>query len=227
MSRPIYPFVVMILILSGACSSKNPASSSSDTDTSSGSSASTTQIPPLSNFSARFTVNGTEMTIEGRIQTNSPTLFNNALASNPGVNTVILKNVPGTLDADASFAIGRTIHGNSFATVLPAGGFVASGGTDLFLSGATRTIDAPSVTDPAGLIAVHSWEAGTTQGRDLPRSAPQHQPFLDYYSDIGISSDFYWFAVNSAPADSFHVMTDAEITQHGVATTIASKVAGR
>ena len=140
------------------------------------------QIPTLSNFDAQFTVSGTDMTIEGRIKTNSSALIFSTLATNPGVTTVILKNVPGTLDADASFAIGRAIRSNNLATVLPAGGFIASGGTDLFLAGTTRTISGPSVTLVSGLIAVHSWEASTTRDSDLPVSSTLHQPFLTYYS---------------------------------------------
>ncbi len=214
-------YIAFTLVLGVACKS-NPTTSTTTGTTP----TSTVQIPSLSNFDTQFTVSGVEMTVEGRIKTNSTTLFNNTLAANPGVTTVILKNVPGSLDANASFAIGRAIRSNNLATVVPAGGFIASGGTDMFLAGTTRTISGPSVTEIAGLIAVHSWEAGPTQGIDLPVSSTLHQPFLTYYSDIGIPASFYWFAINAARADSFHVMTAAEITQHGVVTATTSKVAG-
>ena len=43
---------------------------------------------------------------------------------------------------------------------------------------------------------------------------------------MGIPASFYWFAINAATPDSFHIMTAAEISQHGVVTTTTSKVTG-
>jgi len=42
---------------------------------------------------------------------------------------------------------------------------------------------------------------------------------------MGIPDSFYWFAINGAAPDSFHVMTTAEITPPGVTTPTTSKVA--
>lgn len=223
MFRSFRLYIAFILVIGLSCKN-NPTTST--TPTTGTPFTPTVQIPTLSDFDAQFTVIGTEMTIEGRIKTNSSTLFNSVLAANAGVTTVIMENVPGTLDTDASFAIGRAIRSNGLATVVPAGGFIASGGTDIFLAGVTRTISGPNTTKLAGLIAVHSWEAGFTRGSDLSISNPLHQPFLTYYSDMGIPDSFYWFAINAAAPDTFHVMTAAEISQHGVVTTTTSKVTG-
>ena len=226
MFRSFRLYIGFILVIGLSCKNNPTTSTPPTTDTTDTPWTPPIQIPTLSEFDAQFTVIGTEMTIEGRIKTNSSTLFNSVLAANAGVATVILENVPGTLDTDASFAIGRAIRSNGLATVVPAGGFIASGGTDIFLAGVTRTISGPNTTKQAGLIAVHSWEAGYTRGSDLPTSSPLHQPFLTYYSDIGIPDSFYWFAINAATPDTFHVMTTAEISQHGVVTTTTSKVTG-
>ncbi len=226
MFRSFRLYIMFILVIGLSCKNSPTTSTTSTTPDTSTPWTQPVQIPALSEFDAQFTVIGTEMTIEGRIRTSSTALFNSVLAANTGVTTVILENVPGTLDTDASFAIGRAIRSNGLATVVPVGGFVASEGTDIFLAGATRMINGPNTTKLAGLIAVHSWEAGFTRGSDLPTSSPLHQPFLTYYSDIGIADSFYWFAINAAAPDSFHVMTTAEISQHGVVTTTTSKVTG-
>lgn len=143
MFRSFRLYIAFILVIGLSCKN-NPTTST--TPTTGTPWTPTVQIPALSDFDAQFTVIGTEITIEGRIKTNSSTLFNSVLAANAGVTTVILENVPGTLDTDASFAIGRAIRSNGLASVVPAGGFIASGATDMFLAGVTRTISGPNTT---------------------------------------------------------------------------------
>jgi len=223
MFRSFRLYIAFILVIGLSCKN-NPTTST--TPTTGTPWTPTVQIPALSDFDAQFTVIGTEITIEGRIKTNSSTLFNSVLAANAGVTTVILENVPGTLDTDASFAIGRAIRSNGLASVVPAGGFIASGGTDMFLAGVTRTISGPNTTKLRTYRRAFLGSRLYARQRDLPTSSPLHQPFLTYYSDIGIPDSFYWFAIKAAAPDSFHVMTTAEISQHGVVTATTSKVTG-
>ena len=102
-------------------------------------------------------------------------------------------------------------HG--FNTHVPADGEIASGGVDFFLSGVERTVDT------GALLGVHSWAAGDgTTGADVPRDDPQHQLYLDYYAEMGIPAEFYWFTLEAAPAEDIHPMTEAEIEKYGLLT---------
>ncbi len=195
-----------LIIVVGACDKGN----SNDVNPFASQPSSTFQIPDYDEGDATFSASGTNITISGLITSSSPDSFNALLALNSGINTIILQNVGGTKDADASFAIGRTIRSNAFSTTIPAGGLVASGGTDIFLSGTIRTLES------GGYIGVHSWESGLYVGSELPTTSDLHQPFITYYAEMGISSDFYWFAVNAAAPDSVHWMTNAQINQYGM-----------
>jgi len=55
-------------------------------------------------------------------------------------------------------------------------------------------------------------------GADLPPDDPEHDLYLDYYADIGISEDFYWFTLDAAPANSIHWMTAEEMDRYGMLT---------
>ena len=54
------------------------------------------------------------------------------------------------------------------------------------------------------------------EGADLPEDARVHDLYLDYYEDMGISTDFYWFTLNAASYDGMHEMTRAEMVQYGL-----------
>lgn len=70
-------------------------------------------------------------------------------------------------------------------------------------------------------MGVHSWaesddEGNMETGDQVPRDAPRHQPFLDYYEAVGIPSEFYWFTLEAAPADDICNMTFDEMRQFGM-----------
>lgn len=104
-------------------------------------------------------------------------------------------------------------------TIVPSGGLVASGGTDLFLAGVQRIIE------PGACIGVHSWAAEDFTATDIPRTSPEHDRYLDYYNDVGIDLAFYWFTLEAAPADDMHWMTAMEVGQYGVSTSPAPSLA--
>jgi len=55
-------------------------------------------------------------------------------------------------------------------------------------------------------------------GAQLPREHPLHRDFIQYYRDIGLPEDFYWFALNTAPPDAIHWMTPDELDRFFHAT---------
>ena len=100
----------------------------------------------------------------------------------------------------------------NYATYLPAGGLVASGGTDLLLAGVPRIVERGTT------IGVHSWSDGAAIGDTIARDAEDHRAYLDYYRVLAIDQEFYWFTLQAAPADGMHWMTDSEMAKYSVYT---------
>lgn len=164
-----------------------------------------------------LTPKGDTFIAEGVIDATTPGVMRNALQAHPQIKTVILQYVPGSVDDEANLEAARMLRANGINTVVPAGGLVASGGTDLFLAGVTRKVG------PGACLGVHSWAAGGigdfTLGKDVPKDDPQHQLYLDYYETMGIQQAFYWYTLDAADAENIHYMSNHEITKYGMGTT--------
>lgn len=131
----------------------------------------------------------------------------------PQIKTIVMKNVPGSMDDDTNLLASMEIRNRGIATHIPADGMVASGGTDMFLAGVKRTIVS------GAKLGVHSW--GDDSGKaatDYPRDHKVHVKYLDYYKAIGINADFYWYTLTAASADNIHWMTAQEIAKYGILT---------
>ena len=134
------------------------------------------------------------------------------LNGSPSVRTLVLTWVPGSVDDETNLALGRMLSQASMTTYLPRRAMAASGGTDLLVAGARRIVEC------GALVGVHSWASDTVNGSDLPRDAPEHRFYLDYYKDIGIPEAFYWFTLEAAAPDSIHWMTEDEMGRYEVHT---------
>ena len=134
------------------------------------------------------------------------------LNRSPGVRTLVLTWVPGSVDDEVNLALGRALRQAGMTTYLPREALVASGGADLLLAGARRIVEC------GALVGVHSWAFGPVAGNELPRDDPRHRFYLDYYREIDIPEAFYWFTLEAAPPDSIHWMTGDEMAHYGVHT---------
>ena len=156
--------------------------------------------------------------IKGVVNSGSRKQVRQELTAAPGIAAVVLTFVPGSADDEENLALGRMLREAGVTTWLPAQALVASGGTDLFLAGQRRIIERGAA------VGVHSWSTGEGEdapsGGDVPRDDPQHRKYLDYYRDLGIPADFYWFTLQAAPADSMHWMTEAELAQYSIYTEL-------
>ncbi|MCJ8267922.1 MAG: hypothetical protein MJK04_00795, partial [Psychrosphaera sp.] len=138
----------------------------------------------------------------------------NALTTaNPQVDTLVMENVPGSLDDEANLKAAVLVREKNLNTLIPERGMVASGGTDFFLAGVERVIA------PGALIGVHSWaDSQGNNGGDLPTDHSAHNLYLEFYQSIGVSPDFYWYTLAAAPADGIHWMTQSQMVQYNMAT---------
>lgn len=152
--------------------------------------------------------------LEGEIETRSLADFGHFMVRNPDTRLLILYDVPGSGDDITNIALSARIRALGLDTYAPGDSFIASGGVDLFLAGVEKTIDC------GAQLGVHSWQAGDgVEGSELPRTDPDHRLYLDYYRSIGVADAFYWYTLEAASAADIHIMSDAEIAQHGLATT--------
>ncbi len=162
---------------------------------------------------AAFEVEGTEATMTGVINSSSPDEVRALIDDHPEVTTIVMVDVPGSIDDEANLKASLLVREAGLNTHLNADGAVASGGVDFYLAGVERTFE------PGASFGVHSWsDASGNEGKDIPEDDPQHRLYLDYYDRLGIAQDFYWFTLDAAPAGDIYVMTPEDLETYGFAT---------
>ena len=169
--------------------------------------------------SACFIVNDTTAQMYGVIDNRINTTLSGLLSEQTQVNTIEMIEVPGSMDDEANLQAGRTIYNAGLNTTVLSQSLIASGGVDFFLAGNQRTVES------GAMIGVHSWAAeaddgSLIQGGDLPKDHPQHQLYIQYYTDINLQdpAGFYFYTLDAAPAQSIHYMSAEDIARFGIAT---------
>lgn len=156
------------------------------------------------------------LTINGIINAQTPAQLIAVFEQHPNINRVVMLDVPGSVDDEANIAAAHWIAQKKLTFVLDKNSVISSGGTDFFLAGKQRIIH------QGAKIGVHSWGGVEDEATDYPDSHPFHQPYIDYYKAIGLTakqaSEFYFFTINSAPADGMHWMTESEVLHYQIAT---------
>ena len=161
-----------------------------------------------------FTAQGDQLIVNGTTGSGSLADLEEALAENPQIRVVVLNRVEGSDDDSVNLEMARILRSRNLDTHLNADSVIESGGVELFIGGADRTMD------KGARIGVHSWydEDGRYQGRDLPRDHPDHQPYLEAYRALGIPEDFYWFILDAAPSDAMYFLTADDIARFRILT---------
>ena len=166
---------------------------------------------------ATFEVEGEEASMYGVIDHTTPQVVQSLIDEHPEVTTIVMIDVPGSDDDPANLAAARLVRARGFTTVVPSNGIIASGGVDFFFAGTER------IVEPCAKLGVHSWDEDGPDGRiiygnEVPRDDPSHTMFLDYYREMDVPEDFYWFTLDAAPAARIHWMSDEEILVFGLVT---------
>ena len=168
-------------------------------------------VEPVGNR-LRLSVRGDLLFVKGVVNRRSAHRVHKALLTAPDIDVVVLTHVPGSAHDPTNLELGLMLHHANYSTYLPAGGQVASGGTDLLLAGVLR------IVERGARIGVHSWSDGSASGDSISREAEDHLIYLDYYRALAIDQEFYWFTLQAAPADGIHWMTDSEMAKFSVYT---------
>ena len=149
-----------------------------------------------------FEPEGNRMIMTGYIDETVILKLLRVVTKNPDITTIIMQDVCGSEDSVATIEAARMVRLLGLNTVVAADSYIASGGTDFFLAGVNRKVES------GAMIGVHAWGGeGYEDAAKLPKNHPDHEIFLDYYEDIGIPTDFYWYTLLAAPAEDIHWMT--------------------
>ena len=124
----------------------------------------------------------------------------------PNVQTLVLVDIPGSVDQEATMQAARLIRRLGLNTHVARTGYVLSGGVDLFLGGVKRSIG------PGAGVGVHSWlDQLGIDPKELNLADPIHATYVNFYLEMGVPERFYWFSLDAAPAERIYFMSPEEI----------------
>ena len=161
---------------------------------------------------ATFNVVGHKAYVNGTLGKKASKAFDKILEAHPNIKTLVLQQIPGSLNDEANVPMCIKLHEKGINTELEANSVIASGGVDLFIAGIKRT------AKPGVKIGVHSWRDLKKDGSEYPKDHEGHKIFLDYFKKINFPVDFYWFTLEAAPGNDIHWMTREEMDQYGLVT---------
>ena len=160
-------------------------------------------------------VEGNRLYISGPLNALTYDEIAQQILANPGLTTVVLEDIDGSIDDDVNLETGLLIHEAGLDTYVPADGQIESGAVDLFCAGKNR------IAESGAKIGVHSWAAEDgLEGGDLPQDDPEDQPYISYFEQVTCPVSFYWYTLEAAPAGDMHYMSEDELLAHSVATEI-------
>lgn len=155
--------------------------------------------------------------LNGIINTKSLTEFNKLYSANIDIKQIKIKKCDGSINDNINLQLSKRVNSLNLNTHIMDDGIIASGGVDFFLAGIKRSIG-KNVK-----IGIHSWADGEGKTAiDFPNGHENHQAYIDYYKSIGFLEDkakaFYYFTINTAPAQDIHWMTTDEILSYNITT---------
>jgi len=159
--------------------------------------------------------------MKGVMDSTIPLLVENLIEHYPQINTIVMTEVMGTIDFEATLEAGRLVREACLKTVVPFMGKIASGGVHFFLGGCERIIE------NGGKLGVHTWKTivldddGNIKqswvANDYVKDDPVHSPYLNYQDAMGISEEFYWTMID-IPFENYRFLSEQEITEFNIST---------
>ncbi len=151
--------------------------------------------------------------ISGVLGSDLPEQLTQMVRQSPNIRTLVLVDIPGSIDQEATMQAARLIRRLGLNTHIARTGYVLSGGVDLFLGGVERKIG------PGAGVGVHSWlDQLGIDPKELNLADPIHATYVNFYLEMGIPERFYWFSLDAAPAERIYFMSPEEIYDLQIAT---------
>ena len=156
--------------------------------------------------------------LTGELGTRTYQQIADLIETRPDIDTLVLANVPGSMNDSVNMHTGRLIRAAGYSTYVLADGFIASGGVDLFVAGVKRVIE------EGAQVGVHSWCCvdGEQAVSSLPRDHPAHAAQLAYFEEMmGASGpDFYFFTLEAADFDDIYFMSTEDLIAWKIAEIV-------
>ena len=165
-------------------------------------------------------VDGSKLYILGVLNGKTSDQMRKAFAKHPDIDTLVFTAMPGSVDDETTFAMGRWLREKNLRTHLLSNAVIASGAVDLYLSGVQRT------AEKGAQLGVHSWDDGTNEATDFPRDHEDHRLNASYIDTMLGSEAFYWYTIEAASSDDIHWMTPDEVEDFGLLTSPWSQPSG-
>ncbi len=159
-----------------------------------------------------YDVQGDRLFMSGEINGGTFDSFAAQIAAHPQVQTVVLMDMPGSIDEVAVHDLGYFIREERLNTHLTPQSQIYSGAVDVFLAGNTRTMTC------CARIGVHDWADDYGDGSSYPVNGGEHDENVAYFEDMLGSDDFYWLTLQAAPSEDMHMMTWDELARFGMFT---------
>jgi len=163
---------------------------------------------------SRFTLHANQAVLTGMLGTNTYVQLSNIIEQHPEVDTVVIKQVRGSLNDEINMHTGNLLRNAGLNTQIPQDGFAYSGGVDLFTAGVKRQVEAN------GTLGVHSWccYQGKTADK-LDKTSPAHHDQLNYFSKMlgeDLGPEFYFYTLHASPFTDVHPMTRQEMQKYSL-----------
>ena len=164
--------------------------------------------------SACFIVKQNKAHMYGVIDESIVHIVTTLITDHSNVDTIVLVDVPGSMDDESNLKAALMVYDKGLNTEVLSNSDIASGGVDFYLAGNKR------ILAQGAKLGVHSW--GGDDGvvaTDLPRDHAEHKPYIEFYQHIKQyqPSEFYFFTLEAAPAESIHYMTAEELAKWKIA----------
>lgn len=170
--------------------------------------------PALAAYGPFHVTDARTIEMTGTVDSNTPAEFAALLAAHPGVERLVMRECPGSVDEHANLALARMVRRAGLATHVPAGGSVRSGAVELWLAGVRRT------ADDGAEFGLHSWrDEDGREARDYAASDPVHGEYLGFYREMGLddatASRFYALS-NSVGFDELRLLGAGDMARLGL-----------
>ena len=171
-------------------------------------------------FSTRYGIfdvkNDSTITMNGVIGGRTDNHFNNLVKKHANIKWIELGHCPGSKNDEVNLVVAKQMYDLGMNTKVSSVSKIASGAVDLFLAGNERIVQS------GAKIGVHSWAGGNKVPTELKDDAIEHDLYINFYKSVGMTDsearEFYFFTINSAPANDIHWMTSEEIKHFDIAT---------
>ena len=171
--------------------------------------------PDTGDGELHFDIKGTKAYVYGTTDSASAGAVDDLVQENPQIDTLVLKYMPGTVDADQNLRLARSVRRNRLKTHLERNSRIASGAVDLFLAGTERTMAC------GAQIGVHSWSIVGLETyeprKDIFDARQRRQE--GFLRDMGIDPDFYVFTRDAASPQELHILSPEEINRYNLLST--------